>query len=128
MELLILILFAHVVGDYFLQSSAINNDKATNNSALLIHVIIYFFNMLLFTWLFVYSFETAVIFSAINSLAHLIIDYFSSKVITKLCNDALDVPNKDISLKTISVYWPTLALGVDQFLHQSILIITFFKV
>jgi uncharacterized membrane protein len=126
-ESIILILLFHFIGDYVLQPDSLNNKKGKSIKPLLIHILIYFLTMLILTSIFIFNIKDAIIFSFINSVAHLLIDFITSRVITKMSQSELNkriINVKEFDITTISVYWPVLLLGLDQLSHHVILIYT----
>tara|TARA_Y100001963_G_C6559570_1_gene343663 strand:- start:198 stop:605 length:408 start_codon:yes stop_codon:yes gene_type:complete len=123
--IIICVLLFHFIGDYVLQPDSLNNNKGKSMKPLLIHIFIYFLNMLVLTSVFLFDIKTAVIFSFINAFTHLFIDYITSRIITKMGESELNkkvVNVKEFDISTINVYWPVLLLGLDQFAHHFILI------
>jgi len=119
------VLLFHFIGDYVLQPDSLNNNKGKSIKTLLIHIFIYFLNMLVLTSVFLFDIKTSFIFSFINAFTHLLIDYITSRIITKMGESELNkkITNvKEFDISTINVYWPVLLLGLDQLAHNFILI------
>jgi len=123
--IIILVLLFHFIGDYVLQPDSLNNNKGKRIKPLLIHIFIYFLNMLVLTSIFLFDIKTAFVFSFINAFTHLFIDYVTSRIIIKMGEGVLNkkvINIKEFDISTISVYWPVLVLGLDQLAHYFILI------
>ncbi len=126
-NIIIYILLFHFIGDYVLQPSSLNNNKGKNMKPLLIHIFIYFLTMLVLTSIFLFDIKNAILFSFINSFTHLLIDYVTSRIITKRAQIELNkkkfsINGDETDISTISFYWPVLLLGLDQLAHNFILI------
>ena len=83
--------------------------------------------MLVLTSIFLFDIKNAILFSFINSFTHLLIDYVTSRIITKKAQIELNkkkfsIKGDETDISTISFYWPVLLLGLDQLAHNFILI------
>ena len=69
-------------------------------------------------------------FTLINASTHLVIDFFTSRIILNMSEKALNrnIVSIEFDISTINIYYPVLILGLDQLLHQSIIILTVFMV
>jgi Protein of unknown function (DUF3307). len=114
------ILFAHYVSDFVLQTRWQAENKSKSLEALFMHVITYSFS--LFCWLalpvllwahdpqmltFVY------VYVGINAVAHFITDFATSRISSYFHRKG-----------KIHAFWGV--IGFDQFLHQAVLLLTFF--
>lgn len=101
------LLTIHWVADFVLQTHWQATNKSKNNKALSLHVLTYT-GALVFTVPFIFNIEGNLykqwfIFIAINGILHLITDYFTSRVSSKLFGD-----------------WHNffVVIGLDQLIHQ----------
>lgn len=98
---IILVLFAHFVGDFLLQSNWMAQNKSKHLNALTVHVMCYM------TPLFFFGFK----FALINGLLHFCVDFVTSRVSSKLWEQK-------------KVHWFFVIIGLDQFIHSTCLILT----
>lgn len=108
MDFLILLL-AHWIGDFLLQSTNMATKKHNNLKWLFLHVFTYTTALLILSQ-FVFSWQVGLGYAIINGALHLITDFFTSKVSIKY----QDRPR---------IFFPI--LGLDQFLHLTCLYWTF---
>lgn len=104
-----LLLLSHWIGDFVLQTSKMALGKSSSLKWLTLHVLTYTGVLLVFA-MFLFQWETALIFCAINFLLHWTTDFFTSKVTNKYRH----MPR---------VFFPL--LGFDQMIHGICLILTF---
>jgi hypothetical protein len=105
---LVLILVAHWVGDYVLQTNAMAKRKSSSLKWLLIHVMVYLVPVAA-TALYLFSVESAVDFILLNGLLHLVTDLLTSRL-------ALRFESKQRMYFTI--------VGFDQLVHSVTLVVT----
>lgn len=98
--MLLKILFAHMLGDYFFQTDYMARNKGSDNYILLVHSVLYTFAVYI-----IFGNHISYLFYILMILLHFIIDYIKARgITTKLIGDKK-------------------ALTLDQFLHYIILII-----
>lgn len=108
-----LLLLIHWIADFICQPTLLANTKYKNFSSLLSHILIYFY-MSFYLSIALLSLPLSFItyFVAFNAAAHLVIDYFTSKV----SHYYADKKN----------WYPFFCvIGFDQFLHTSLLVGSF---
>lgn len=106
----LLLLFAHWVGDYGLQTNEMANNKGTSLRWLNIHVAAYSVPLLAAAFI-LFPWELALRFALVNSVLHWVIDFLT----TKLSRQVRDTPR---------LYYPL--IGFDQFLHGACLLGTYY--
>ena len=75
--ILLKILFAHCLGDYFLQTDYLALNKSKNNYILFIHAVLYTFGVYL-----VFASEINIFWYLIILLSHIPIDYIKARGVT----------------------------------------------
>lgn len=110
---IIYILFLHFVGDFVCQTNEQAKNKSKDNWALTEHVVNYYIVFIL--GLLFSNNPFLGVFLIINTVSHFIIDYFTSRLNTKL----LVAARKNDNYHNFFV-----SIGFDQFLHTGILILT----
>jgi hypothetical protein len=100
-DVLILVLWLHFITDFVLQNDKMAINKSSSNGWLFIHSVIYSSPFFLFDVKFALS----------NFLLHFMVDFYSSRLTTKLY-----LKNKR--------HWFFVAIGFDQVVHISCLILT----
>ncbi len=105
----VIILFAHWVGDFLLQTSSMALNKSKTLKWLGLHVLTYTAVLLVLSSL-IFSWQVALGFAVINGLLHLVTDFFTSKLSAR----HIDKPR---------IYFPI--IGFDQFIHLSCLYWTY---
>lgn len=115
---IVYILFFHLLGDYVLQNSEINLKKSENLFHLFLHVFLYSF--IIFVGLIFIFNKINLLFILVNFITHLIIDFFTSKILKKIYENYMITNDKE----NLKLYFPILILGVDQYLHIIILLTT----
>ncbi|MEM6361742.1 MAG: DUF3307 domain-containing protein [Bacteroidota bacterium] len=102
-----LLLLAHWIGDFGLQTSNMALNKSKSLKWLLLHVLTYTGVLLAFS-AFLISLEDLIFFVAVNGLLHGITDFFTSK----LADRYKDIPRRffpilglDQLLHTLTLYW-----------------------
>jgi membrane-bound metal-dependent hydrolase YbcI (DUF457 family) len=105
------ILLAHWIGDFIFQSDYHAVNKSKSNRVLFAHVMMYSVP-LYFVGLLLLPINYALIFVAINVVAHFITDYFTSRITSKLWqkNDRHNF---------------FVVIGLDQMLHAVVLFASF---
>lgn len=111
LNIVIIILFAHWVSDFVMQTDEQAKGKSTSNKWLLDHILSYSTMMLVLCSVIpiTTSAKGLVVWVAWNSLAHFMVDYVTSRVSSKLYKNG-DIHNFFV------------VVGFDQFAHVAILI------
>ena len=99
----ILILFAHFIADFICQTDKIAINKSDSLGYLSLHALMY--SMLFLIWGFYFFLATFIL--------HWIVDFFSSKLTTRL-------------FKAGERHWFFVVIGFDQFVHVTGLFITYY--
>jgi hypothetical protein len=107
----IFLLLAHFIGDFVFQSRTIANNKSTNLYWLLTHGLIYMIPLLIVS-VFIFPFTSALLVTAINVITHLFVDNISGKFTS-------------LFYKQQKYYYFFTTLGLDQFIHISILYLSY---
>lgn len=107
----LVILFLHLVCDFFLQSREMANNKSKSIYWLSAHVLTYCVPWLLILSFF-FEFSLAIKFVVITFVGHFITDYITSKLTTHYYEK-----------KKIGMFFNI--IGIDQFLHYIQLLVTF---
>lgn len=113
--IIISILFLHWVADFVCQTDWMAQNKSKNNGALSLHVTIY-----TVVWVFasvvyctVKHDATMLWFLPTTFICHWVTDYFTSRLNSKLWGEK-------------KVHWFFVAVGFDQFLHFTQLLLTYY--
>ena len=125
---IILLLFFHLIADFFFQTRSMGRKKGKNIYWLISHVLVYTIVMTLcwelFLGFFAKTFSTMFLFAFITFSTHLITDYFTSKLsgycYIKMLEDKKDAKKTDFYEWA---FW--LVIGFDQFIHATTLILTY---
>ncbi|MFD2562149.1 DUF3307 domain-containing protein [Aquimarina rubra] len=104
-----LILIAHWIGDFALQSSKMALRKSEGIKWLSIHVTVYMIVLGIFS-VFLFSLKTAIVYVLINTFLHGLTDFFTSK----LTSSYRENPR---------IFFPL--LGLDQMIHGITLYLTY---
>lgn len=99
---LITIIWLHFIADFLCQTSYMSQNKSKDSFVLLCHAIVY---SIPFVILFGFT------YGIINGVLHFVVDYFSSRVTSKL------YVKKEY-------HWFFVVIGCDQAIHMTILIMT----
>lgn len=115
---LIFIMWANYVADFLLQSKKMSNNKHHSVSWLLVHIAAYTTSFAFFLWIFnllvqAFTWENMLLLVGINGISHFIIDFITSKISAYYYK-----ANKYKTFIKI--------IGMDQFIHVTILIILTF--
>lgn len=102
LKYILVILALHFVGDFLLQSDRMSKNKSKSLEWLSIHIIFYTLALT----------PLGVKFAAINGLAHLFVDYGTSKATSRLW-------------EMKKVHWFFVVIGADQMIHYSVLFWTY---
>ena len=117
------ILFLHYLGDYIFQPYRMSVQKSENHMMLLYHTIIYSSTIYL-GLLLVVGVEEAITFSVLTFLAHYVVDFVTSRVISDNSSELrLDPDSTKPIHKRLRLWGPISLLGLDQLLHQVCLLI-----
>ena len=124
---IIFVLALHLIADFLLQPNWIQTYKSQDNSVLLMHVTIYFI-VFACGLLFIAPWYAALLYSFVNAVLHLCVDYCSSRIITsEACRIKLKTDEVSLSnplYQRVDLYMPSLFLGIDQLFHQACLVAT----
>ncbi|WP_378174805.1 DUF3307 domain-containing protein [Aquimarina sp. SS2-1] len=104
-----LILIAHWIGDFALQSSKMALRKSEGIKWLSIHITVYMIVLGIFS-IFLFPLETAFVYILINTFLHGLTDFFTSKLTTRY----REKPR---------IFFPL--LGLDQMIHGITLYLTY---
>jgi hypothetical protein len=108
------LLFAHWVADFLCQTHYMSINKSKSNLVLLMHTGVYTGVMFLFTvFLLQLGIKELLIFAGVTFVAHTITDYITSRL------------NAELWKKNM-VHWFFVSIGIDQFLHYTQLLLTFY--
>ena len=102
--MMIIILYAHFLADFVFQTRYMAENKSKSIKVLSLHILEYFSIMLIA----LYFFDVSILFIAWNSIAHFVVDYFTSKLTSKLWAE-----------KRVHDFF--VVIGFDQFLHVALL-------
>lgn len=94
LKIIILIIILHLIGDFILQSNWMSQNKSKSNIALVTHIFIYTLPLMIIGFWY----------AIINGILHFCIDYFTSRISSKLWAKG-DVHNFFV------------IIGLDQSLH-----------
>jgi hypothetical protein len=109
---IILILFAHFVSDFVFQTDKQAINKSTSNLWLTYHVLAYTTGIFLTISILSKSIEIGLLYALLNGCIHWGQDYVTSRINSKLWRE-----NKR--------HWFFVGIGADQFIHATILILTY---
>ena len=107
----IVILFAHFVGDFIMQTDQIAQNKGKSNLVLSLHVLTYMLPVMCAGFIIKGFDANVMVWMTTNGIAHFIQDYFTVRL------------NK--VLKEKSNHWFFVGIGADQFFHYWILLATY---
>ncbi len=102
-KIIISILILHLVGDFFFQTDWMAINKSKRFSALFLHGIFYSIPFLCF----------GLFFTILNGSLHILIDFISSKVTTKL----FEINER---------HWFFVVIGIDQCIHYCCLFLSYY--
>ncbi len=108
---ILLILFAHFISDFVLQSDKMAINKSKSNYWLTIHVLNYGCGLFVFSQ-FILNPKDVLIYTFINMALHLITDYFTSRLNSYLWRKEMR-------------YWFFVGIGADQLIHYTCLLLTY---
>ena len=122
-QLFAYILFLHYLGDYIFQPYSMSVQKSEDHMMLLYHTIIYTGTIYL-GLLFVVGVNEAITFVVLTFLAHYMVDFVTSRVISDNSSELrLDPDSTKPIHKRLKLWGPISLLGFDQLLHQACLLI-----
>ena len=107
---LILLIWAHFVADFVLQTHTMAVNKSTSNKWLASHVGVY---TLFFVFIAILSPVITLGYVLVNGVLHFITDYFTSRATTRLWKEE-------------RVHDFFVVIGFDQALHMSAMILTYY--
>jgi hypothetical protein len=117
------ILFLHYIGDYIFQPYSMSLRKSEDHMVLLYHTIIYS-GTIYAGLLFVVGVQKALLFSVSTFVAHYMVDFVTSRIISDNSSALrLDPDAKKPIHKRLELWGPISLLGFDQLLHQACLLI-----
>ena len=117
------ILFLHYLGDYIFQPYSMSVRKSEDYMVLLYHTIIYT-GTIYAGLLLVVGVQEALLFSAVTFVAHYVVDFITSRIISdNSLALRLDPDVKKPIYKRLELWGPISLLGFDQLLHQTCLLI-----
>lgn len=121
---LLLLIFAHFVGDFPLQSHWMAKNKATSADALLAHVSVYTGTLVIFImgYLFIYPIENTggavILFGCIIFLSHLLTDMITSRITGVIFESAVKDLKSGLDNEFGRKYHDYfVVIGFDQFIH-----------
>jgi len=115
---ILLICLAHYIADFVFQTDWMAQNKSKNNYPLFVHVCTY--SAILFIVLLpIASSSDLILFSLLNGLLHFIIDFFTSRLSSKLYREG------KLGSSTIPNFGFFSVIGLDQLLHYICLFTTF---
>jgi hypothetical protein len=112
METIIIILFAHFVSDFILQTDKQAINKSKSNKWLTVHVSLYSLSMLVFQFSIFDSITLGICWVVINGLLHWGQDWYTSRLNSMLYANG-------------ERHWFFVGIGADQFLHYVCLLMTY---
>lgn len=107
--ILSLILIAHFLGDFVLQTDAMAKGKSTSNMWLVKHVYAYSAVLFCGAWI-IMPLSNAWLFAVANGLLHMATDYVTSRLSSKMwqqerVHDFFVVIGADQLIHTLTLYW-----------------------
>lgn len=111
-QAVLIILFAHFVGDFILQTDEQAKRKSKSNWWLTVHVSLYTTSLVLFAFILFGYTQTAIVWALYNGLIHWAQDFFTSRI-----NAGLRSANQN--------HLFFVGIGADQFIHFCALLITY---
>lgn len=108
----LLIIWAHFIGDFILQSDYHAQNKSKSSLVLAEHVLIY---SIPFLFIFGYSLDKAIPWIICNVAAHFVVDFITSRITSKLW-------------AAKKVHWFFVTIGADQALHLSCLALSYYYI
>jgi len=111
MHPIVLLLFAHFLGDFVFQGNKIASSKSKSLKWLTIHVGIYVLMLIIPAYL-IFKPEIILDFLVVNGVLHWITDFFTSKINARL-----------FLRKNKHLFY--IGIGIDQFIHAACLIYTY---
>jgi len=110
------ILISHFIADFLLQTDQMAQNKSKSNYWLAVHVLYYGIGciplVLYYSYCRIMQPNDILAFLAINLILHFIVDYFTSRLNSKLW-------------QAKEIHWFFVSIGFDQLLHYSCLFVTF---
>lgn len=118
LTVILLLCLAHYVADFVFQTDWMAQNKSKTNYPLFVHVCTY--SSVLFLFLLpVVPTKDLILFAFLNGILHFIIDYFSSRLSSKLYREGR------LGSSTIPNFGFFSIIGLDQLLHYICLFTTY---
>ncbi len=105
-----LIVWAHFVSDFILQTDAMARRKSSSNKWLWRHILLYTLSLMIFIEVF-HGVNGTLIYCFVNGLAHFITDYITSRITKRLWAEQ----------RTHDFF---VVIGLDQAIHMTTLLLT----
>jgi len=106
---IVVVLWAHFIGDFILQSDYHAINKSKSNLALFEHVLYYSLPLLLAGFII----PVSIIWVVANAVLHAAVDYVTSRMTSQLWKDG-------------KRHWFFVTIGADQSLHFTCLFVSYF--
>ena len=100
---LLTLVWMHFVADFVMQSHYMSMNKSKDSRVLLLHVCVYSIPFFWFGWMY----------AVVNATLHFMTDFVSSRITSYLW-------------KKEEVHWFFVVIGVDQALHMTALLLTYY--
>jgi hypothetical protein len=125
------VIFAHWFADFFCQTNWQASNKSKNWDALLRHVIVYTFVMMLsVSWIFdPHAFTIGTVFGVVTFFLHFLTDAVTSRISSRLFlgefeKDNVTTLHRLCMRPGFSLHWFFVVIGFDQVLHYAQLFLT----
>jgi len=117
--IVLLICLAHYVADFVFQTDWMAQNKSKTNYPLFVHVCTYSVVIFLILFPFFHDEIKLILFAFLNGILHFIIDFFTSRLSSKLYREG------KLGSKTIPNFGFFSVIGLDQLLHYICLFTTY---
>ena len=105
------LLFAHLIGDFLLQSRWMAEGKSSSHKKLFVHAFVYSFILMAFAVTLATSWQAAIVFVTFNGIMHMATDFITSRASKK-------------SFEEGDTHSGFLVIGLDQTFHYLTLFLT----